>query len=107
MAMPKTKNTAGAAVGVPSPDALVPKQAGIRLSNSFPSPPSDSRHMNNDHRAPRKTTNDDSVVSKDGPLATKHVYKPRPYDQHSINMSANEIMHIKNAQTSIGRLLFY
>ena len=107
MAMPKTKNTAGTAVGVPSPDALVPKLARIRLPSSLSSPPSDSRHMNNGHGGPTNIPNNDSVVSKDGPLATKDVNKPRPYDQHSINMSATEIMHIKNAQTSIGRLLFY
>ena len=107
MAMSKTKNTAGTAAGVSSPDALVPKLAGIRLPSSLPSPPSDSRHMNNGHGGPTNIPNNDSVVSKDGPLATKDVNKPRPYDQHFINMSANDIIHIKNVHTSIGRLLFY
>ena len=104
MAMSTTKNTAGAATGVPSPDALVPMVAGIRVSNSLLSPPSDGRHIYNGHSALRNIPHNDSVVSKDGPLATKDVFKPRPSDQHFINMSANDIMHIKNAQTSRGRL---
>ena len=90
-----------------SPDALVPKLAGICLSSSVLSPPADSLHMNNGHGGPTNIPNNDSVVSKDGPLATKDVNKPRPYDQHFINMSANDIIHIKNVHTSIGRLLFY
>ena len=103
----KTKNTAGTAAGVSSPDALVPKLAGICLSSSVLSPPADSRHMNNGHGGPTNIPNNDSVFSKDGPLTTKYVYEPRPYDQTFVNMSANDIIHIKNLHTSIGRLLFY
>ena len=103
----KTKNTAGTAAGVSSPDALVPKLAGICLSSSVLSPPADSRHMNNGHGGPTNIPNNDSVVSEDWPLATIHVNKLRPYDQYFINMSADDIIHIKNVHTSIGRLLFY
>ena len=103
MAMLKTKNTDGTAAGVSSPDALVPKLAGIRLPSSLPSPPSDSRHMNNGHGGPTNIPNNDSVVSEDWPLATIDVNKLSPYDQHFINMSADDIIHVKNVHTSIGR----
>ena len=104
MAILGAKNAAGATAGVSSPDAtLVPELAGISLSTSLLSP-SDSGHMNNGHDAAKKTN--DIVGSKDGSLSTTAGYKSSPSHQHFTKVSpSNNIIHIKNGQTSIGRLL--
>ena len=107
MAILGAKNAAGATAGVSSPDAsLVPELAGISLSTSLLSP-SDSGHMNNGHDAAKKTPGtNDMVGSKDGSLSTTAAYKSSPSHEHLKKvLPSNNIMHIKNGQTSIGRLL--
>lgn len=106
MAILGAKNAAGATAGVSSPDAtLVPELAGISLSTSLLSP-SDSGHMNNGHDAAKKTPTNDIVGSKDGSLSTTAAYKSSPSHEHLKKvLPSNNIMHIKNGQTSIGRLL--
>ena len=123
MAILGAKNAAGATAGVSSPDAtLVPELAGMSLSTSLLSP-SDSGHMNNGHDAAKKTPcTKDIVGSKDGSLSTTAAYKSSPSTyaadaayksspsshQHFtkvVSPPSNNIIHIKNGQTSIGRLL--
>ena len=107
MAILGAKNAAGATAGGSSPDAtLVPELAGISLSTSLLSP-SDSGHMNNGHDAAKKTPGTNVMVgSKDGSLSTTAAYKSSPSHQHFTKVSpSNNIIHIKNGQTSIGRLL--
>ena len=107
MAILGAKNAAGATAGVSSPDAtLVPELAGISLSTSLLSP-SDSGHMNNGHDAAKKTPGTNDIVgSKDGSLSTTAAYKSSPSHEHLKKvLPSNNIMHIKNGQTSIGRLL--